>query len=436
MATTEFKLPDIGEGVTEGEIVKWLVKEGDAVTHDQPLVEVMTDKATVEIPSVVDGKIQKISAKEGEVIKVGGLLCTIDAQAGGHAAKAAPSGQSAPPPSAPKTQSVMTTSSAEVAVPSRATVVPPPAAAHVLATPATRRFAREAGVDLNNIRGSGPAGRVTREDVSRATTGNGHTVPAGASSAGMAIPAFKPSPKISLPTGQAEERKPLRGIRRKIAENLQRSKQIIPHFTHTDEIDVTDLVVWRTLMKDEAAARGVKLTYLPFIIKAVSVTMREFPQFNASIDDAASEIVYKHHHNIGFAADTPEGLVVPVIKNVESKNVLEVAHELLQLADKARAGKLAPDDMKGGTITVTNIGSIGGISATPIINHPEVAIIGVFKIVKKPVVNEKGEVVVRDMMGLTATCDHRLIDGAAAARFVNKLAPRLSHPQSLLLDLA
>lgn len=231
-----------------------------------------------------------------------------------------------------------------------------------------------------------------------------------------------------------EERKPFRGIRKKIAENLVRSKQIIPHFTHADEADVTALVAWRSRMKEVAEARGVKLTYLPFVMKALVSTCREFPNFNASIDDAAAEIVYKHSYNIGFAADTPEGLLVPVVKNVESKNLLDVAHDIITLAEKARAGKLAPDDMKHGTITVTNIGSIGGVYATPIINHPEVAIIGVYEIQKKPVVINN-EIKIRDIMNVTATCDHRLIDGAQAAHFLKRFISRLENPDSMLLEM-
>jgi pyruvate dehydrogenase E2 component (dihydrolipoamide acetyltransferase) len=444
MAATEIKLPDIGEGVNEGEIVRWLVKEGDSVAHDQPLVEVMTDKATVEIPCSAAGKVVKIIAKEGQIVKVGGALLTMDSGAGASTdaspspapAKAAQPAQpesGAPPPApaqAPSAPKVATAQAAgQPSIGDSQEVSPPAAGADVLATPATRRYAREAGVDLNKISGTGPVGRITREDVVNAGTqssGNG-AVAAGAK------PQFKALLK-PLAAGEAEERKPFRGIRRKIAENLVRSKQIIPHFTHADECDVTELVAWRTKMKDEAASLGVKLTYLPFIMKAVAITCREFPNFNASIDDAASEIVIKHQFNIGFAADTAEGLLVPVVKNVESKSILEIAHDISELAEKARMGKLAVDDMKHGTLTVTNIGSIGGVYATPIINHPEVCILGVYKIQKKPVV-VNGEIKIRDMMGVTATCDHRLIDGAQAAKFLNKLMKRLENPQSLLLEM-
>lgn len=438
MATIDVKLPDIGEGVTEGEVVRWLVKEGDTITHDQPLVEVMTDKATVEIPSTSDGKVTKIVAKEGQVVKVGGSLLTVD----GVAASKSNGNKSAPAPKAPEAPRAMTAAprptSTLSAVPAAAgtEMYPPSANANVLATPSTRRYAREAGVDINLVRGSGPVGRVTRDDVARATQGgtttNGNR---GIGAVAAARPQYAPvyTPSTLIPQG-TEERKPFRGIRRKIAENLVHSKQTIPHFTHVDEADVTALVAWRSRMKEVAESRGVKLTYLPFVMKALVATCREFPNFNASIDDAAGEIVIKHVFNVGFAADTPEGLLVPVVKNVESKNLLDVGHDIVVLAEKARAGKLAPDDMKHGSITVTNIGSVGGLYATPIINPPEVAIIGIYEIQKKPVVRNN-EIVIRDMMNVSATCDHRLIDGAQAARFLKKFISRLENPDSLLLEM-
>jgi pyruvate dehydrogenase E2 component (dihydrolipoamide acetyltransferase) len=453
----EVKLPDIGEGVTEGEIVRWLVKEGDMVKHDQPLLEVMTDKATVEIPSTADGKVVKLLAKEGQVVKVGGALMSID---GAAASGGAESPKTKPQPAAGQVQAqtqAPRASAPMAAAPTggsyqasgglgagMAAVVPPAAGANVMATPATRRYAREAGVDLNQMRGSGPNGRITREDVVRAS-GNGggglgataaarpqYQAPSGhAPMPAYQPPAYRPTP---LAPQAGEERKPLRGIRKKIAENLVRSKQIIPHFTHVDELDATELVKWRTSTKPLAEERGVKLTYLPLIMKALVATCREFPALNASIDDAAGEIVYKHTFNVGFAADTPEGLLVPNVKNVENKAILEIAHDITTLAEKARSGKLGPDDMRHGTITITNIGSVGGIYATPIINHPEVAIIGVYEIQKKPVVRN-GEIVIRDMMNITATCDHRLVDGAMAARFIRRLKARLENPQSLMLEM-
>lgn len=419
---TEFKLPEMGEGVNEGELVKWLVKEGDSFKQDQPLVEMMTDKATVEIPASNSGKVVKLIAKEGDVVKVGQALLSMEAGGGVAPSKPAPVPSST---AAPQTQQVMQTVSSPAAG-----VFPPPAGANILATPSTRRYAREAGVDINQLPGTGPAGRVTREDVVKAATTGTGAVKAGAPT----VAPTRQMPTANFAGNNTEDRKPFRGIRKKIAENLVRSKQTIPHFTHGDEVDVTELVAWRAQMKDQAAEYGIKLTYLPFVMKALVTTCREFPMFNTSLDDIKQELVTKHYYNVGFAADTPEGLMVPNVKNVESKNILQIAKDIKDLADKARQGKLAPDDMRQGTITITNIGSIGGNYATPIINHPETAIIGIYEIVKKPVVIND-EIKIRQMMNITATCDHRVIDGADAARFLKKLKSRIANPQSLLLEM-
>ena len=444
----DFKLPEMGEGVNEGELVRWLVKEGDVVKHDQPLVEMMTDKATVEIPVSSDGKITKLMAKEGDVVKVGQVLATFEAGGASASPAAAPAAMSAKPVASPNAPAGATGGAMESTLTTR--IFPPVAGANILASPSTRRYARETGVDINNVSGTGPNGRVTREDVMKAAGGGmgavsyglptiakpGYGMPAQQQPASAPAKApVKPLPTFGIVQGsQLEERKPFRGIRKKIAENLVRSKQTIPHFTHVDEVDVTELVKWRTQMKEKAAEYGIKLTYLPFIMKALVATMREFPSFNTSLDDAKNELILKHYYNVGFAADTPEGLLVPNVKNVESKSILQIAKEISELAEKARTGKLAPDDMRQGTITVTNIGSVGGIYATPIINHPEVAIIGVYEIIKKPVV-VNDQIVIREMMSVTATCDHRVIDGAEAARFLKKFKMRLANPQALLLEM-
>ncbi len=307
-------------------------------------------------------------------------------------------------------------------------VYPPPANSNVLATPHTRRLAREMNVDINNISGTGLAGRVTREDV---LSSNG----AGAVSAGA--PKIAPSfPKTAYqgPQGAVEERVPLRGIRKKIAENLQMAKHIIPHFTLMDEANVTELVRTREQMRAAAEKMNVKVTYLPFVMKALIATIREFPQFNASIDDANHEIVYKKYFNIGFAADTPNGLLVPVIHDADRKSILEISAEITDLATRARDGKLKPEEMKGATITITNIGSVGGTYATPIINHPEVAILGMYKISDKPVI-ENGQLKAIKVMNFTVTADHRLIDGAVAANFLRAFFARIENPSRLMLEL-
>ena len=438
MALQNVKLPDVGEGVTEGELVRWLVKPGDSVKADQPVVELMTDKATVEVPSPYAGVVKELKFKEGDVIPIETVIMTLEASGGASAAAAAPASNK---PAAASQPAAMAAKPAAAAPAQSAAasnggggmeIYPPVTEAHVLATPATRRLARETGVDLNQLRGSGPVGRVTREDVQKAKGGGGANLPAAKGTA-LKMPAI-PKPGFASQPGAHEERVPLRGVRKKIAENMQMAKHVIPHFTLMDEARVDDLVRLRGQAKASAEKYGVKVTYLPFVMKALIATCREFPMFNASMDDQASEIVYKKYFNVGFAADTPNGLMVPVVKNADFKTTLQIAQEIQELAGKAREGKLALDDMKGATITVTNIGSVGGLYATPIINHPEVAILGMYKIEDKPVWT--GEKFKRaQVMGFTITCDHRLIDGAVAANFMKSFLGRIENPSQLMLDM-
>lgn len=430
---SEVKLPELGEGVTEGELVKWLVKVGDTVKPDQPVAEMMTDKATVEVPSPVGGVVKELKFKAGDVVKVESVLLTLEG-GGATAAPAAPKPAHTPAPAAAKPAAPAGAMSARPAGAEMAgpAIYPPVADSKVLATPSTRRLARETGVDVNQLRGSGLAGRVTREDVLGARGGNGHS--GGMDVVPTATLRTPPRMPYQGPAGVVEERVPLIGIRKKIAENLQRSKQIIPHFTLMDEANVTELVALRESLKDYAEKAGVKITYLPFVIKALIATIREFPMFNASIDDAAGEIVYKKYFNIGFAADTPNGLVVPVIKDADHKTLLQISAEILDLSKRARDGKLKPEEMKGACITITNIGSVGGTYATPVINHPEVAILGMYKISDKPVI-ENGELHAIKVMNYTVTCDHRLIDGAVAARFLKSFLEKIENPGRLMLDM-
>lgn len=440
MATQNVKLPDVGEGVTEGELVRWLVKVGDTVKPDQPVVELMTDKATVEVPSPYAGVVKELKFKEGDVIPIETVILVLDSDgakaAPAPAAKQPPAGASAGPAPQMQMQTQRPTSSTPPAQSHGGGMetYPPPAGAHVLATPATRRLARESGVDLNTINGTGLAGRVTREDVVRAKGnggGGGMNMPATISKAPVAQ---IPKPGFTSQPGAHEERVPLRGIRKKIAENMQMAKHVIPHFTLMDEARVDDLVKLRAQAKAAGEKYGVKVTYLPFVMKALIATCREFPMFNASMDDQAGEVVYKKYFNVGFAADTPNGLMVPVVKNADFKTTLQISQDIQQLAAKAREGKLALDDMKGATITITNIGSVGGLYATPIINHPEVAILGMYKIEDKPVWT--GEKFKRaQVMGFTITCDHRLIDGAVAANFMKSFLNRIENPSQLMLDM-
>lgn len=440
-ATLPVKLPELGEGVTEGELVKWTVNIGDSVKADQTVAEIMTDKATVEVPSPVAGVVKELKFKKGEVIKVESVILTLagagapQAAAPIHSANGS-SGQAAPKAVAPIATPQPALSAAAPSSAQPVGIYPPVAESRVLATPATRRLAREMGVDINGLSGSGLAGRVTREDVlSTKGTASVASTGSGATAAGTPTMNF-PKPAYSSTNAAAEERVDLIGIRKKIAQNLQMSKSIIPHFTLMDEADVTQLVAMRESLKDFAEKNQTKITYLPIVMKALIATIREFPQFNASIDDAASQIVYKKYFNIGFAADTPNGLVVPVIKNADQKTILEISKEILDLSKRARDGKLKPDEMKGASITITNIGSVGGTYATPIINHPEVAILGMYKIQDKPVLKTDGSIGFIKAMNYTITCDHRLIDGAVAANFLKSFFSKIQHPGVLMMGMS
>ncbi|WII73494.1 2-oxo acid dehydrogenase subunit E2 [Bdellovibrio sp. 22V] len=430
----DIKLPELGEGVTEGELVKWLVKPGDSVKADQAIAEVLTDKATVEVPTPVAGVVKDLKFKSGDVVKVGSTMITLTAGAGAAPAPQAPAGAQREVPASAHANfaaaSAMPAQASSAAAVATGGIFPPVADSKVLATPATRRLAREMGVDINTLGGTGLAGRVTREDVLSAKGGAAPAAAKAPSAPGMSIP----KPSYQGPAGAAEERVPLVGIRKKIAENMQRSKHVIPHFTIMDEAKVDAMVAMRESLKEHAEKHGTKITYLPIVMKALIATIREFPMFNASIDDAAGEIVYKKYFNLGFAADTPNGLVVPVIKNADQKSILEISKEILDLSKRARDGKLKPDEMKGATITVTNIGSIGGTYATPVINHPEVAILGMYKIDEKPVIKD-GQLKAIKVMNYTMTADHRLIDGAVAARFLAAFIARIENPGKLLVEL-
>ncbi len=431
----EFKLPDIGEGIHEGEIVKWLVKEGDIVREDQPMVEVMTDKATVEIPAPRAGRILKLNAKEGETVKVGSVLVIIEELG---EAKPEPKREmvEAPPQREPEPAVAIASAAAKaVAAP------PPPSptaapAQRVLATPATRKLARELGVDISQIQGTGPGGRITDEDVRRfaaaRTAPQSPPTPSPAPTPPPpAAPAFAPSAVV---TDRREERIPLRGIRKRIAEHMHQSKTTAAHFTYVDEVDMTELIQVREQMKPLAEQKGVKLTYLPFIVKASVAALKEMPILNASIDEAKGEIVIKKYYNIGIATATEDGLIVPVIKDADRKSLLEIAMEIERLAKAAREGKIALSDLQGGTFTITSLGALGGLFATPIINYPEVAILGIHEIKKRPVVRDD-QIVIRDIMYVSLSFDHRLIDGDVGARFCKKIISYLENPKLLFLEL-
>jgi pyruvate dehydrogenase E2 component (dihydrolipoamide acetyltransferase) len=432
----DFKLPDIGEGVHEGEITKWLIQPGQTVAEDQPMVEVMTDKATVEIPSPVSGVVDSLLAKEGETVLVGAVILKINekGKAAPSPAKAAPVAES--PASEAKAPAVakMARPAEPAAAAKPAPVAEPEVPFHVLATPATRKLARDLSVKLGELQGSGPNGRVTKEDVQLAYEGqqaatprSSHPVPAA-----IEVKASKPSAPatVTVPRG-ALQKVPLRGIRKKISEAMSLSKHKAAHFTYVEEVDVSAVVAMRKAALPEAEKRGIKLTFLPFIMKALIPALKEFPYLNSSLDEENQEIVLKGDYNFGVPTDTPSGLMVPVIKAADAKSIWELAAEITALSDRARNGKSSMDDLKGGTFTLTNAGSIGGVFTTPVINYPEVAILGVNAIRKRPVVVED-EIVIRDMMFLSMSVDHRVVDGADAARFMNRLIYFLSEPSRLV----
>lgn len=448
MSQIEVALPDVGEGVTEGEMVKWLVKVGDSVEADQPVAEVMTDKATVEVPTSQAGIVKELKVSEGDVVPIGKVMLILDSAAGGAKAKVetkvAPSSNGAHAASTAPVKSQIVRPETSVSAKTM-DVVPPAAQSKVLATPSTRRLARELSVDINDVQGSGLAGRVTRDDVmsvsgqSSANTSRSAFVPAANSQPMSAPGKSKPVLEIPKPAFQTfssgqEERVAMRGVRKKIAANMQMSKHVIPHFTLMDEANVTELVKFREAAKSVGEKYGVKITYLPFVMKALIATSKEFPMFNASIDDQAEEIVYKKYFNLGFAADTPNGLMVPVIHDADHKTILQLSSEITDLATRARDGKLKLEEMKGATITITNIGSVGGNYATPIINHPEVAILGMYKITDKPIM-VNGKFRAAKVMNLTITADHRLIDGAVAANFLASFIKKLENPSELMLNM-
>ncbi|MDV3244679.1 MAG: 2-oxo acid dehydrogenase subunit E2 [Nitrososphaerales archaeon] len=399
-----FKMPDIGEGVAEGEILKWMVKEGDRVNEDQPLVEVMTDKVNVQIPAPRSGTISKIFVREGEIAKVGQTIVDISE----NSSTASPS-QPAPPPVQMR------------APPPRVAPMPSPEPAMgVLATPATRRLSRELGVELSSVRGTGPGGRVTDDDVRRAA-GQG---PTGAATSAVMQAQMAPR------TSGKEELVPLRGIRKTIAERMVKSRETTAQVTHVDEADMTELVRLRESLKAEAEKKGVRLTYLPFMIGAIVLALKEFPYVNSTLDAQNGNIILKKYYNIGMATDTAQGLMVPVVKDADTKDIFTLAGEVERLADKARKGQLTLDEVRGSTFTITNVGAIGGLFATPLINLPEVAIIGIHKITKRPVVRD-GRVEIRDTMYVSLSFDHRVLDGAYAARFTSRVIEMLQDPKKL-----
>ncbi|QHW34532.1 2-oxo acid dehydrogenase subunit E2 [Paenibacillus rhizovicinus] len=440
MAKFEYRFPELGEGLHEGEIVKMHIKPGDTVTDEDIIMEVQNDKAIVEVPCPVNGKVLEVLVKDGQVCHVGEIVAVIDAE-GEVPEQAAPAGggHSAPAPAAeaPKAVEAPKVEAPTAAAPAAAApAASKPASGLVLATPSVRKFAREQGVDIASVAGSGKNGRITREDVSAfASGGSAAAAPAAAESAAAAPSESKSAPAAVVSTGdRTEERVPFKGIRKAIANAMVKSVYTAPHVTIMDEVDVTALVQLRTKAKPLAEKKGVKLTYLPFIVKALVAACRQFPIMNAMLDEEKQEIVYKKYYNIGIATDTDNGLVVPVIPDADRKNVWMVADAIRDLAVKARDGKLSANEMRGSTISITNIGSAGGMFFTPVINFPEVAILGTGRISEKPVI-KNGEIVAGSVMALSLSFDHRLIDGATAQNFMNYIKQLLADPQLLVMEV-
>lgn len=417
----EFKLPDIGEGVHEGEIARWIVQPGQTVKEDEPMVEVMTDKVTVEITSPVSGTVGELLYKEGDTVKVGSVIIRINESGDIPATQKPASTEKAS--NGNSQQEVAQNAPAETGSASRSTAtstVPYSASSggKVLAAPAVRKLARSMGVDLAMISGTGPKGRIRKTDVLTFQPGQ----------------ALGRPKRTSIPGTRTEERIPFIGMRRKIGEHLVKSKQTAPHFTYVEEADMTDIVKFRNDLDPQAQLMGIKLTYLPFIIKAVIEGLKKFPKLNSTLDEATQEIILKQYYNIGIAVATPDGLIVPVIQDAEHKSILDLAEELRDLGERARNNKLALTDLQGGTFTLTSIGSIGGIFSAPIINHPEVAIMGIQKIEKRPVVRND-QIVIREMTYLSLSGDHRVVDGAEVALFMKEVIEWLEHPARFLLTV-
>ncbi|WP_293031755.1 dihydrolipoamide acetyltransferase family protein [Natronococcus sp.] len=541
----EFKLPDVGEGVAEGELVSWLVEEGDTVSEDQPVAEVETDKALVEVPSPVDGTVRELHWEEGEMVPVGDLFVTYDVE--GEESEAPSTAkpttsedeQASEPPGVDSPEEARAEADGEPAGDAGATgaetgeITPPEE--RVFAPPRVRRLAREEGIELSTLEGSGPGGRITAADVEAAAGGSdvssgsaeAETAPEGtasdtgaestvASDAGspsgtqttqstttptqaesadrdrtLAAPATRKLAEEegvdidAVPTdeerdgeafvtpeavreyaeaqqraqqadaeaveagqpvgakgaefaeGERERREPFKGVRKTIADAMVESKYSAPHVTHHDEVDVTELVEARERLKPRAEEQGISLTYMPFIMKAVTAALKEFPEMNAVIDEDNEEIVYRDYYNVGVATATDVGLMVPVLEDADRKGLLQLSSEMNELVTKARERSISPDELRGSTFTITNVGGIGGEYATPILNYPESGILAVGEIKRKPrVVSQNGEESIepRSVMTLSLSFDHRLIDGAVGAQFTNELMEYLENPELLLLE--
>lgn len=451
----EFRLPDIGEGIHEGEIVKWFVKVGDEVQEDDILCEVQNDKAVVEIPSPVKGKVTEVLVSEGTVAIVGDVLIKLDAPGyedlkfkGDHSdeEKAEEKTEAQVQATAEDGQAV---DKEKVETPAKnveesaekvktTTKEQPKGDTRVIAMPSVRKFARENEVSIAEVTGSGKNGRILKEDIEAFLSGDQPSAveeeveTTSDVEVEQAAKSSAPAP-VTLEGDFPETREKLSPMRKAIAKAMVHSKHTAPHVTLMDEVDVTELVAHRKKFKEIAAEKNIKLTYLPYVVKALVSTLREFPALNTSYDDDTNEVIQKHYFNIGIAADTEKGLLVPVIKNADRKSIFAISDEINTLAGKARDGKLAAAEMKGASCSITNIGSAGGQWFTPVINHPEVAILGIGRISEKPVI-KNSEIVAAPVLALSLSFDHRMIDGATAQHALNHMKRLLSNPELLLME--
>ncbi|MGA4513988.1 pyruvate dehydrogenase E2 component (dihydrolipoyllysine-residue acetyltransferase) [Staphylococcus caledonicus] len=428
----EFRLPDIGEGIHEGEIVKWFVKSGDTIEEDDVLAEVQNDKSVVEIPSPVSGTVEEVLVDEGTVAVVGDVIVKIDAPdaeemefKGSHgddsSSKEEPAQEEAKAEEAP----AASTSQDEEVDENR----------QIKAMPSVRKYAREKGINIKAVAGSGKNGRITKEDIDNHINGGGAQVASTSDESASASTTEEAAPQTqSVPEGDyPETTEKIPAMRRAIAKAMVNSKHTAPHVTLMDEIDVQQLWDHRKKFKEVAAEQGTKLTFLPYVVKALVSALKKYPALNTSFNEEAGEIVHKHYWNIGIAADTDRGLLVPVVKNADRKSIFQISDEINELAVKARDGKLTSDEMKGATCTISNIGSAGGQWFTPVINHPEVAILGIGRIAQKPIVKD-GEIVAAPVLALSLSFDHRQIDGATGQNAMNHIKRLLNNPELLLME--
>lgn len=431
----EFKLPDLGEGMEEAEIRRWFVKPGDTVQLDQAMVQVETDKAVVEIPSPVAGRVSALRVQEGGIAKLGDVLVVFDTENDAASPRLSANSQSntstpeKTPVSAPSTYSTQKNLQ------------------RVLAAPAIRKRAFELGIELPDVPSSHPTGRITMDDLQNYITRSKNALPASISASVTSGPvdtqhtptngtnkSIIPPSTTQHNTVMTEERQPLMGLRKRIAEHMERSWRTIPHAAAFDELDGTELVALRQLLKHAATQRNIRLTYMPLLIKLLLPVLKEFPIFNASLDEERREIIYKHAYHIGIATNSPEGLLVPVLRHAGQLSIIQIAQQLEHLIEGAHKRTLSLSEVAGSTFTLNNIGSFGGSSGTPIINYPEVAILAVGRLQEKAVV-QNGAIIARTVMPLTLSFDHRVIDGAIAGRFLARFKELVEHPQQLLLDM-